>query len=115
MKYEELKREFNVIIDTVGDDPVTDPDRYNQLIAEHRFLYAHNEYFVGVTIGYMTKDRVIEPMFVVVPVVIIDGCKFAVQVPSQEVDRVKQELFEQWKKGDKDFFDLFEGKENHGL
>lgn len=112
MKYQDLKREFNVIIDPIGDDPITDKERYVELKNAHRFLYAHNEYFIGVTVGYQIKDRVVEPMFVAVPVVLIDGARFAVQVPSEEISRVNTILFEQWKKGDSDFHALFAGKEN---
>lgn len=112
MKYEELKKEFNIIIDVVGDDQVIDKERYAELANAHRILYAHNEYFIGVTVGYQIKDRVVEPMYMVVPVVIIDGNKFAVQVPSAEINRISKVLFDEWKNGTANFHELFADKEN---
>lgn len=110
MKFAELKREFNVIIDAVGDTPIVDQERFDELVAQHLYIYEHNEYFVGVKLGYQVKDRVVEPLYMVSPIVRIDGELFAVTVPSDEVTRMGDALFSRWKKGDEDFFDVFDSE-----
>lgn len=109
MKYAELKRQFNVLVEVEGDTFANseNEERYKQLVADHSYLYAHNEYFIGIKVSHMIKDRVVEPMYVVQPVVKIDGNFFAVTVPSEEADRISQELFDRWKKGDEDYTSVF--------
>ena len=110
MTYEELKRAFNVIIDIVPNadaDPILEPEEYKRLTSAHQRLYSHNEYFIGITISYQIKNMVVEPMYVVNPVVRIDGSLFAVSVPSEEVQRISTILFEQWKQGGADYDTLF--------
>jgi hypothetical protein len=109
MKYAELKREFNVLVEVEGDTfaNAENEERYKQLVAEHSYLYEHNEYYIGVKISHLIKERVVEPMYVVQPVVKIDGSFFAVTVPSEEVDRISLELFTRWKKGDESYESIF--------
>jgi len=107
MLYSELFRRFNTIIDPVGDQPILDQSEYDELVKQHTYLYAIDDYFVGVKISYQIKDGKVEPMYMVSPVVLISGKPFAVTVPSDEVTRINEVLFTQWKKGDADFHSLF--------
>lgn len=110
MLYSELFRRFNTIIDIVsvdGNDPITDREQYNELVNEHTYIYAFDDYYIGVKISYQIKDNKVEPLYMVNPVVLISGKPFAVTVPSDEVTRMNEVLFTQWKKGDADFLSLF--------
>lgn len=113
MKFSELKRIFNTIIDITGDSPITDPAQYAELVADHNYLYAFDDYYIGVKISYQIKDNVVEPLYIVNPVVLISGRPYSVLVPSEEVLRISDVLFEQWKKGDADFADVFPSENLH--
>ena len=107
MKYKQLFQIFNTIIDVVGDDPILDKARYDELKTEHAYLYAFEDHYIGVTVTYQIKEGKVEPMYSVTPVAIISGHPFAIMAPSDEVARIKEVLFTQWKQGDAEFNDLF--------
>lgn len=113
MKFSELKRIFNTIIDVTGDDPILDAEQYAKLTADHQYLYAFDDYYIGVKISYQIKDNVVEPLYMVNPVVLISGRPYAVLVPSEEVVRMSDTLFQRWKNGDEDFADVFPSENLH--
>lgn len=112
MKYAELKRIFNTIIDVVGDTQILDQEQYDILKAQHQFLYKEDEHYLGFTISYQIKDRVVEPLFIGNVVVKVEGSFYAVHVPCESLISRNSFIFDHWKNGDFDFHDCFGSNTN---
>lgn len=107
MRYADLYKEFNLIVDIdAGSGVINDQARYDELVAQHTALVKADDHFVGIKLCFQVKDNVVEPFYQVTVVCRIEGKYYSVLAPSSVADKVSLDLFNKWKKGDADFFDV---------
>lgn len=109
MLFANLMREFNTLVDAAtGNVAEENRQRYDELKAQHVYVYEHENYLVGVRLSYQVKQRVVEPLFLVSALVCIEDTLVPVNVSTMETNRIGEKLFYDWKKGDKEYEAVFD-------